>query len=235
MCPPEQRSGLQEELSYRPKTNNEVFLVMIESSFPTRAVNSKLRHHSAQTHRKSWVKIRVPTSTGAVRPHFSQPLLLVLHWCSPQSPHNAIVHVNELFLSLNKAELPGEKWYLPLLYARLSSAQQPSFQAGQDMGSCRFVSDASGKQSHKGTATVTKVLCGGVFYCENSNIFTEENDFMSAEVLYGQDVPEERARKGLQEQLKLESMESEGKITQLSPHRTGVGQAQLRFLWEKWR
>lgn len=70
----------------------------------------------------------------------------------------------------------------------------------------------------------------GVFYCENSNIFTQENDFMSVEVLNGQDVPEERAWKGLQEQLKLETMESEGKIRQLSPHHTGLGQAQLCFL-----
>lgn len=46
---------------------------------------------------------------------------------------------------------------------------------------------------------------------------------MSVEVLYSKDVPEERAWKGLQEQLKLESMESEGKITQLSPHHTGLG------------
>lgn len=53
---------------------------------------------------------------------------------------------------------------------------------------------------------------------------------MSVEVLNGQDVPEERAWKGLQEQLKLETMESEGKITQLSPHHTGLGQAQLCFL-----
>lgn len=53
MCPPEQRSRLQEELSYSPKTENEVFLVTVESSFPTGAVNSKLGHHSAQTHQKS--------------------------------------------------------------------------------------------------------------------------------------------------------------------------------------
>jgi len=53
---------------------------------------------------------------------------------------------------------------------------------------------------------------------------------MSVEVLYGQDVSEERAQKGLQEQLKLESAKSEGKMMQLSPHHTGVGQARLCFL-----
>lgn len=57
-----------------------------------------------------------------------------------------------------------------------------------------------------------------------------KNDFTSVEVLYGQDVSEERAQKCLQEQLKLESAKSEGKMMQLSPHHTGVGQARLCFL-----
>lgn len=69
----------------------------------------------------------------------------------------------------------------------------------------------------------------GVFYCENSNIFTQENDFTSVEVLNGQDVPEERAWKGLQEQLKLETMESEGENNTAfsTPHRSGAGSALL--------